>query len=99
MKVGVFCVLLSILPALLLGWVLARVPFRGKILLDGLCHMPLVLPPVVTGYMLLVLFGRRGVLVLDAFVSHVRARDGSLAAVTAGSGRRVGGRAELLVKF
>ena len=43
--------------------------------------------------------GRRGVLVLDAFVSHVRARDGSLAAVTAGSGRRVGGRAELLVKF
>ena len=62
MKVGVFCVLLSILPALLLGWVLARVPFRGKILLDGLCHMPLVLPPVVTGYMLLVLFGRRGVL-------------------------------------
>ena len=62
LKVGAFCVLLSILPALLLGWLLARVPFRGKILLDGLCHMPLVLPPVVTGYLLLVLFGRRGVL-------------------------------------
>ena len=60
-KVGVLCVLLSLLPAVFLGWALARVPFRGKILVDGLCHMPLVLPPVVTGYLLLVLFGRRGV--------------------------------------
>lgn len=60
-KVGVLCVLLSLLPAVFLGWALARVSFRGKILVDGLCHMPLVLPPVVTGYLLLVLFGRRGV--------------------------------------
>jgi molybdate transport system permease protein len=39
---------------------LARKNFRGKILLDGLVHMPLVLPPVVTGYALLLLFGQRG---------------------------------------
>jgi molybdate transport system permease protein len=40
--------------------VLARGRFPGKTLLDGLVHLPLVLPPVVTGYVLLVLFGRRG---------------------------------------
>ena len=42
------------------AWVLARRRFPGKILLDGLIHLPLVLPPVVTGYVLLVLFGRKG---------------------------------------
>jgi molybdate transport system permease protein len=40
--------------------VLARGRFPGKTLLDGLVHLPLVLPPVVTGYVLLILFGRRG---------------------------------------
>jgi molybdate transport system permease protein len=39
---------------------LARGRFPGKTLLDGLVHLPLVLPPVVTGYVLLILFGRRG---------------------------------------
>jgi molybdate transport system permease protein len=48
--------------AVVLGWLLARVEFKGKTLLDGLCHLPLVLPPVVTGYILLVVFGRRGFL-------------------------------------
>ena len=43
-----------------LAWLLARKNFWGKTLLDGLVHMPLVLPPVVTGYLLLILFGRRG---------------------------------------
>ena len=42
------------------AWLLARVEFRGKALVDGLIHLPLVLPPVVTGYVLLLLFGRRG---------------------------------------
>lgn len=42
------------------AYVLSRGRFRGKILLDGLVYMPLVLPPVVTGYVLLILFGRRG---------------------------------------
>jgi molybdate transport system permease protein len=45
-----------------LGWLLARKQFWGKTLLDGLIFLPLVLPPVVTGYILLILFGRRGVL-------------------------------------
>ncbi|MCZ6635112.1 MAG: molybdate ABC transporter permease subunit [bacterium] len=62
MRVGVLCVLISLPPAVFLGWVLARGRFWGKVLLDGICHLPLVLPPVVTGYGLLVLFGRRGIL-------------------------------------
>src|SRR5881392_3165526 len=40
--------------------VLARGRFYGKSLLDGVVHLPLVMPPVVTGYLLLLLFGRRG---------------------------------------
>ncbi len=52
---------LASLPAgLLAAYTLARWRFPGKILFDGLVHLPLVLPPVVTGYLLLILFGRRG---------------------------------------
>ncbi len=43
-----------------IGWLLARGRFWGKTVLDGLVHLPLVLPPVVTGYLLLVWFGRKG---------------------------------------
>ena len=43
-----------------IAWVLARKRFWGKTALDGLVHLPLVLPPVVTGYLLLISFGRRG---------------------------------------
>ena len=43
-----------------MGWLLARRRFWGKSLVDGLVHLPLVLPPVVTGYVLLLLFGRQG---------------------------------------
>jgi molybdate transport system permease protein len=42
------------------AWVLARARFPGKGLLDAIVHLPLVLPPVVVGYFLLLLFGRRG---------------------------------------
>jgi len=42
------------------AWVLARLRFPGRVLLDGLVHLPLVLPPVVTGYTLLVLMGKNG---------------------------------------
>src|ERR1700757_3162125 len=45
-----------------IAWVLARKDFWGKALLDGIVHLPLVLPPVVTGYLLLIWFGRRGVI-------------------------------------
>jgi len=41
------------------GWLMARRNFWGKSVLDGLAHLPLVLPPVVTGYLLLISFGRR----------------------------------------
>src|SRR5712671_4909187 len=44
------------------AWLLARKDFWGKALLDGLVHLPLVLPPVVTGYLLLISFGRRGLI-------------------------------------
>jgi molybdate transport system permease protein len=43
-----------------LAWVLGRVRFPGKVLLDGLVHLPLVLPPVVTGWLLLIAFGPQG---------------------------------------
>src|ERR671920_631114 len=43
-----------------IAWLLARKSFFGKALLNGLVHLPLVLPPVVTGYLLLIGFGRRG---------------------------------------
>ena len=42
------------------AWLLARGRFCGKSLLDTLVHLPLILPPVVTGYLLLILFGKKG---------------------------------------
>jgi molybdate transport system permease protein len=48
--------------ALAVGWVLAKRRFPGKFLVETLVNLPLVLPPVVTGYLLLVLFGRNGLL-------------------------------------
>jgi molybdate transport system permease protein len=52
----------SLPPAMLIGWLLAKRQFPGKFLVETLVNLPLVLPPVVTGYLLLVLFGRRGML-------------------------------------
>ena len=43
-----------------IAWLLARTDFWGKTLLDGLVYLPLVLPPVVTGYLLLISFGKKG---------------------------------------
>lgn len=61
LKVGTIATLGALPFAVLMAWLLARGRFPGKALLDGLVHMPLVLPPVVTGWALLILFGRRGV--------------------------------------
>ncbi len=58
--VGVFATLLSLPLALWVAWLLARRDFIGKGLLNALVHLPLVLPPVVTGYLLLIAFGRSG---------------------------------------
>jgi molybdate transport system permease protein len=46
--------------AFALAWVLARTRFAGKVLLDAIVHLPLVLPPVVTGWLLLLAFGAQG---------------------------------------
>src|ERR1017187_546290 len=48
--------------AIALAWVLTRLRFVGRSLLDALVHLPLVLPPVVVGYVLLLLFGTRGII-------------------------------------
>lgn len=56
-----FVATLAALPvAIWIAYILARKTFPGRQLLNGLVHLPLVLPPVVTGYLLLVLFGQQG---------------------------------------
>jgi molybdate transport system permease protein len=60
--VSTWAVAASLPLGILAAWVLARLRFPGKNVLDGLVHLPLVLPPVVTGYLLLVLLGRRGLI-------------------------------------
>ncbi|HAO33918.1 MAG TPA: molybdate ABC transporter permease subunit [Candidatus Competibacter sp.] len=59
-KIGLWCTALIAVPGLVTGWLLARVRFPGKALVDGLVHLPLVLPPVVPGYLLLLVLGRNG---------------------------------------
>ncbi|RUX25694.1 MULTISPECIES: molybdate ABC transporter permease subunit [unclassified Mesorhizobium] len=59
-KVATVAMIASLPPGILLALLLARGRFWGKTLLNGLVHLPLILPPVVTGYLLLLTFGRRG---------------------------------------
>jgi molybdate transport system permease protein len=61
-KVACWAVLCSLPLGVTLAWVLSRLDFPGKSLLDGLLHLPLVLPPVVIGYLLLVGLGRNGLI-------------------------------------
>lgn len=60
LKVAFWSTLASLPVALALAMLLARGRFPGKALVDGLVNLPLVLPPVVIGYFLLLAFGRRG---------------------------------------
>ncbi|PPQ30766.1 molybdate ABC transporter permease [Rhodoblastus sphagnicola] len=60
LRVGFTATLFSLPVAVLVAFILARGTFPGKTLLDAVVHLPLVLPPVVTGLILLLLFGRRG---------------------------------------
>lgn len=60
LKVSAVAVAITLPPAFGLAWLLARGRFPGKLLLDGMIHLPLVLPPVVTGWMLLLAFGNNG---------------------------------------
>lgn len=60
LKVASVATIASLPVGIALGWLLARKRFPGRALLDGLVHLPLVLPPVVTGYLLLAALGRQG---------------------------------------
>src|SRR5215831_14277647 len=60
LRVALWATIVSLPFGIALAAVLARGRFPGKSLLDGVVHLPLVLPPVVTGYALLLLFGRNG---------------------------------------
>lgn len=59
-QVALVAVAGGLAPAIALAWLLARREFPGKALVETALHLPLVLPPVVTGYLLLVTFGTRG---------------------------------------
>jgi molybdate transport system permease protein len=60
LEVAMRSVLVSLLPAVGIAWLLARGRFPGRLLLDAVVHLPLVVPPVVVGWALLMLFGVRG---------------------------------------
>lgn len=60
LKVSSVAVLFSLPLGILVAWVLVRCNFPGKTLLDSIIHLPLVLPPVVVGYLLLISMGKRG---------------------------------------
>jgi molybdate transport system permease protein len=60
LKVAVVCTIIALPFAVLIGWFLARKQFPGKAFVEGFLHLPLVLPPVTTGYILLVIFGTNG---------------------------------------
>ena len=60
LQVAAAAVAASLPLAIAVAWLLARTSFPGKALIDAIVHLPLVLPPVVIGYVLLVLFGTQG---------------------------------------
>jgi len=60
LRVSAWAVAASLPFGIAVAWLLARRDFFGKTLFDGFVHLPLILPPVVVGYLLLVLLGRRG---------------------------------------
>ena len=59
-RVATVAMVFSLPPGILIALLLARGKFWGKSMLNGLVHLPLILPPVVTGYLLLLTFGKRG---------------------------------------
>jgi molybdate transport system permease protein len=62
LKIAIVATIVALPFGIAVAWVLARKNFWGKTLIDGVVHLPLVLPPVVTGYLLLISFGRRGLI-------------------------------------
>ncbi len=86
LKVAFWGVLCSIPLAIAVAYLLARHDFPGRSLFDAFVHLPLVLPPVVVGYFLLLLLGRRGPLgaMLDEYFGIVVAFRWTGAAIAAG---------------
>jgi molybdate transport system permease protein len=86
LRVAFWSVLVSLPLAVAVAYVLARESFPGKALFDAAVHLPLVLPPVVVGYFLLLLFGRRGPLgeILEQWFGVVVAFRWTGAALAAG---------------
>src|SRR3546814_8798951 len=60
LKVALWSMRVSLPFGVAVAWLLGRHEFFGKTLIDGIVHLPLVLPPVVVGYLLLLLLGRQG---------------------------------------
>jgi molybdate transport system permease protein len=60
LSIALRSVLFSLPLAIVVAWLLTRRKLRGRLLLDAFVHLPLVLPPVVVGYLLLLIFGMRG---------------------------------------
>jgi molybdate transport system permease protein len=60
LRIAIVATLCALPFGIAIGWLLARKDFWGKIVVDGIVYLPLVLPPVVTGYLLLISFGRKG---------------------------------------
>jgi molybdate transport system permease protein len=60
LRIAIVATLVALPFGIAVAWLLARKDFWGKAIVDGLVHLPLVLPPVVTGYLLLLSFGRKG---------------------------------------
>lgn len=62
LKIAAIAVILALPLAILVAWILSRKQFWGKSLLNGIVHLPLVLPPVVIGYLLLISMAKRGII-------------------------------------
>jgi molybdate transport system permease protein len=86
LRVSFWATLVSLPLGIFTAYALARWSFPGKQLLNGLVHLPLILPPVVTGYLLLITFGRRGYVgqLLDEWFGIVFAFRWTGAALAAG---------------
>src|SRR4030095_490726 len=62
LRVSLLVWAVMIIPGIAFGWLLARKQFWGKTFVDAVVHLPLVMPPVAMGYLLLILLGRRGLI-------------------------------------
>lgn len=61
-KVALFATMVNLPLAIVVAWCMARYSFKGKFIAETVLQLPMVLPPVVLGYLLLVLFGQQGVI-------------------------------------